>query len=87
MRCRPDLAAGRYKVSLRPETPFREDADFSVRVHSSLSEARVAIKPLESLAVGTFDFCEGTNSVVEILAKDSTGLVVSDAVEFTKAPE
>jgi hypothetical protein len=44
----------------------------------------LTVNPAKSRIVGTFDFHEGTDGFVEIHAQDSSGLVIADAVEFTR---
>ena len=81
-RFTPDLAAGRYEVSFHEKTPFRSGARFDVRVgHAGGAEA-IRVHPARSRRIGVFDFAEGTDGFVEILAAGSTGLVVADAVVF-----
>jgi len=91
VRFTPDLAAGTYAVSFPETTPFRpwdgapEDLRFAVRVHHRGGTDVVWIEPLKSRSIGTFDFAEGTDGYVEILARDSRGQVIADAVRFAKA--
>jgi hypothetical protein len=84
VRFTPDLAAGTYRVSLRPETPFHEGTTFPIRIHCASGDEMLTVNPAKSRIVGTFDFHEGTDGFVEIHAQDSSGLVIADAVEFTR---
>jgi len=84
-RFTPDLAAGRYEVSFHEDTPFGKDARFDVRVRHAGGEQTVRVQPARSGVIGTFDFAEGTDGFVELLAGGSTGLVVADAVVFRRA--
>ncbi|MFO7901314.1 MAG: PKD domain-containing protein [Pirellulaceae bacterium] len=82
VRFTPDLAAGEYVVSLSPETPFRPETSFDVRVRHRDGRTTVRMRPNRSRHVGQFQFAEGTDGHVEILAKESHGLVMADAVVF-----
>ncbi|HVE41268.1 MAG TPA: PKD domain-containing protein [Planctomycetota bacterium] len=90
VRFTPDLAAGRYEVSLLETTPFRPneqvpaDIRFAVRVRHRGGTSLVWMEPLKDLRIGAFDFAEGTDGWVEILARDSRGQVVADAVRFER---
>jgi hypothetical protein len=91
-RFTPDLAAGTYRVSLSPETPFAKIAGFRregpmrfrVRIRHAGGEDPVWASPTESLELGEFRFDEGTDGFVEILAEGSSGQVIADAVHFAK---
>jgi hypothetical protein len=91
VRFTPDLAAGTYAVSFPETTPFRpwdgapEDLRFAVRVRHRSGTDLVWVEPLQNRAIGTYEFSEGTDGFVEILAKDSRGQVVADAVRFVRA--
>jgi hypothetical protein len=84
VRFTPYLKAGRYTVSFPKETPFSEDTEFNVRVRHLNGEETLRIRPALSRTIGTFDFDEGTDGFVEILAADSKGLVVADALRFRR---
>jgi hypothetical protein len=90
VRFTPDLAAGSYVVSFPETTPFRlfegapEDLRFAVRVRHRSGTDLVWVEPHKSRAIGTFDFAEGSDGWVEILARDSRGQVVADAVRFER---
>ena len=90
VRFTPDLRAGTYAVSFPEETPFRPNAAvpagarFAVRVRHRGGEDTVWVRPLESRAIGTFEFDEGRDGYVEILAGSSEGIVVADAVRFER---
>jgi len=82
VRFTPDLCSGKYLVELSEETPYRAGTEFDVRVRHRDGESMVRVSPTESRKVGTFDFQEGTDGFVEILADGSKGLVIADAVHF-----
>ena len=84
VRFTPDLRAGRYDVALSEETPFAADVEVGVRVRHRCGKELVRVCPSRSRAIGTFDFDEGTDGFVEILAQESRGLVVADAVVFRR---
>jgi hypothetical protein len=86
VRFTPDLSAGKYEVFFHPQTPFVESS-FLVRIHDAGSDREFRFNPRDAkkLSLGTFTFAEGTDGFVEILAKDSTGLVVVDALVFKRA--
>jgi len=86
-RFTPDLEAGRYEVSLSDRTPFAAGAEFDVRVRHAGGDRRVRVRPEASRLIGRFDFQEGTDGFVEILAGGSRGLVVADAVVFRRLPD
>ena len=86
-RFTPDLAAGTYEVSFRPETPFGEDASFRVRIRCASGDRTRRVRPYESRVIGTFPFEQGTDGFVELHAAESTGLVMADAIEFARVPE
>ena len=81
-RFTPDLAAGRYRVSLHGETPFRRDTQFDVRVRHRDGATVVRMQPGRSREIGVFAFEEGADGFVEIRAEGSRGLVIADAVVF-----
>jgi hypothetical protein len=81
-RFTPDLKAGTYDVALSEATPFRRGTAFDVRVRHRGGETTVRVRPGRSRRVGTFEFEEGTDGFVEVLAAGSKGLVVADAVVF-----
>jgi len=83
-RFTPDLQAGRYHVSLRDETPFSPDAEFNVRVRHAKGEEVIRMRPEKDRTIGAYEFDEGADGFVEILAKGSKGLVIADAVHFGK---
>jgi hypothetical protein len=53
-----------------------------VRVKHKYGADIVWAEPLDSLIIGTFDFHEGTDGYIEIMASDSMGPIVADAVIF-----
>jgi PKD repeat protein len=90
VRFTPDLAAGTYAVSFPETTPFLAwdgappDLRFAVRVRHRGGTDVVWVEPLQSRAIGAFEFSEGTDGYVEILARDSRGQVLADAVRFER---
>ncbi len=86
-RFTPDLQAGHYRVSFRPETPFLDGGEWNVRVHHGGGDQWVRVQPTSSRTIGRFDFDEGADGFVEIHAGDSTGLVIADAVTFEREPQ
>jgi PKD repeat protein len=86
-RFTPDLATGEYRVELHDETPFEGDPGFFVRVRHSLGDDTIWIEPAKSRTVGVFHFDEGTDGFVEILAEDSRGHVIADAVSFMRVDQ
>lgn len=83
-RFTPDLLPGKYDVSLSEETPFSPQVEFDVRVRHADGDDRVRMRPENSRIIGTFEFDEGTDGFVEILAEDSKGLVIADAMHFRR---
>ncbi len=81
VRFTPDLAAGRYEVSLGPGP---DGGRFDVRVRKQGGEEIVRVEPARSRVVGIFDFDEGTDGFVEILAEGSEGLVGAAWVAFER---
>ncbi len=57
---------------------------FMVRVRSRDDDQRLWVEPHRSRAIGVFEFDEGMDGFVEILAEGSTGQVLVDAVVFRK---
>jgi len=84
VRFTPDLAAGRYRVRLHESTPFDPASSFFVRVRHKDGVDMVRVTPAESREIGAFEFDEGADGFVEILAARSTGQVVADAVVFAR---
>jgi hypothetical protein len=84
VRFTPDLQAGRYTVSFTEETPFSTGVPLKVRVRHRDGEQILSIRPSVSRKIGTFDFDEGTDGFVQILSKDSNGLIIADAVQFKR---
>jgi len=82
VRFTPDLCSGRFEVALADETPFRPGTEFDVRVRHRNGDSIVRVAPANDRAIGTFDFDEGTDGFIEILAEGSKGLVIADAVHF-----
>jgi hypothetical protein len=85
VRCTPDLQRGVYAVSLHEATPFGKEVEFDVRVRHRGGTEVVRVRPSRSREIGVFEFDEGTDGYVEILAEGSNGLVVADAVVFRRS--
>jgi hypothetical protein len=85
VRFAPDLQRGVYAVSLHEATPFGKEVEFDVRVRHRGGTEVVRVRPSRSREIGVFEFDEGTDGYVEILAEGSTGLVVADAVVFRRS--
>jgi hypothetical protein len=87
-RWTPDLPEGRYEVLFHPQTPF-VDSSFLVRIRHATGEQTAGFHPLESntRSLGRFEFAEGTDGYVEILAQGATGPVIADAVIFRRLAE
>jgi hypothetical protein len=81
-RFTPDLEAGSYEVRLSDATPFRPGTEFDVRVRHRGGETTVRVRPTDSRRIGRFDFDDGTDGFLEIVAAGSQGLVIADAVVF-----
>ena len=88
VRFAPLLRGGRYEVSISERTPVRPsetdktEIRYAVRVKHKNGTDIVWVEPLDSLIIGTFDFHEGTDGYIEIMAGDSMGPIVADAVIF-----
>jgi len=87
VRFTPDLRSGRYEVAFADETPFRTGTEFDVRVRHHDGDSVAKVVPAKSRTIGTFDFDEGTDGFVEILAEGSKGLVIADAVHFRRVAD
>jgi len=83
-RFTPELQAGTYEISLSDKTPFTGGAEFNIRVCHKSGEEIVRVNPEKSRTIGTFDFEEGIDGFVEILADGSRGVVVADAIVFRR---
>jgi len=86
-RFTPDLQAGTYQVRFHEASPLDPASRFDVRVRHRRGEDIVRVEPGESRLIGTFEFNEGTDGYVEILAGGSVGQVVADAVVFARVHE
>jgi PKD repeat protein len=86
-RFTPDLPAGRYEVTFHERTPFTAKARFDVRIRHAGGEDVVRVNPSRSRRIGTFDFHEGADGLVEILAAGSKGVIAADAVVFRRAAQ
>lgn len=87
VRFTPDLEACRYEVKFAKDTPFDDGARFAVRVRHADGEDTVWVEPAKSRRIGTYDFEDGTDGFVEILAEGSTGQVIADAIVFERVEE
>ncbi len=87
-RFAPRLRAGRYEVAFAVETPFALDpqARFAVRVQHKHGVERLWMEPARSRLIGQFEFEEGEDGFVEVLAEGSRGQVLVDAVRFRPLP-
>ncbi|MCZ7647743.1 MAG: PKD domain-containing protein [Planctomycetota bacterium] len=85
VRFTPDLAAGAYEVAFHPLTPFAPGDAFNVRVRHRGGAATVRVQPFAARRIGRFEFDEGCDGFVELLAAGSAGQVLADAVVFTPA--
>ena len=82
VRFTPDLRRGTYSVSFHDATGFAPDAQFVVRVRHRGGTDEIQVQPAQTRQIGQFEFDEGTDGYVQILAEGSTGLIVADAVVF-----
>jgi len=80
-----------YPQQLNP--PFRQmpvnpeynpESRFAVRVVSKSGEQTIWIEPSKSREIGTFEFFEGMDGYVDVLAEGSTGQVLVDAIVFER---
>ena len=71
-------------MSFSDETPFTRSVRFKVRVRHKGRDEIVTVQPGRSRRIGTFDFEEGADGFVEILAGGSKGKVIADAVVFRR---
>lgn len=60
------------------------DSRFKVRVHSKNGNEIIRMEPFNDRIIGTFEFHEGMDGFMEILAEDAKGQVLVDAVIFRK---
>ncbi len=72
--------SGGEQYAVNPE--LNPDPRFAVRVHSKEGDQIIWVEPIESKVIGTFEFHEGMDGFVEILAEGSTGQVLIDAIIF-----
>lgn len=82
VRFTPDLRAGAYEVSLAAETPFQPGTRFTAQVRSRGGLKALDVNPDQSRLLGTFEFSEGADGYVQILAAGSSGQIFADAVRF-----
>jgi PKD repeat protein len=85
-RFTPDLVSGKYQIFFHDETPFEEGTKFAVKVRHKDGEDLLWMEPANSRMIGTFEFREGKEGYVEVLAEESTGQVLLDAVTFKRIP-
>ena len=83
-RFTPVLVAGRYEVAFSDKTPFRPGTEFDVLVHCADGEKTIRLKPADSRMIGSFSFKEGADGYVQLQTRNSKGLVIADAITFTK---
>ncbi|MBN2450971.1 MAG: serine hydrolase, partial [Lentisphaeria bacterium] len=83
-RFRPDLAAGTYEVAFDPKTPFPRGSSFVVRVRHRNGEDLLRVTPARDRRIGRFDFARGADGFVDIRAEGGEGLVLADAIRFTR---
>ncbi len=89
VRYRPTLEGGRYRVELYGppfENPviLRQTRRFQVAVSGADGTEVVSVEPTKSLLVGEFAFAAGREGFVEIRSGNGEGLIVVDALSFTK---
>lgn len=82
VRFTPDLRAGRYEVSFLEETPFPAGSAFFVLIRHRGGLEKILAEPLRSRSLGTFEFDEGGDGYLQILAAGAQGQVLADAVRF-----
>jgi hypothetical protein len=84
VRFSPYLATGTYEVSLREETPFPAESEFTARIRHAQGKSLVRVVPQESRALGTFSFKEEMPAYVQFDAADSRGTILADAIRFIR---
>jgi len=73
------------RVGQQPVNPeLNPKTHFAVRVRSKDGDEIIRMEPAKSRVIGTFEFEEGMDGFVEILAGGSTGQVLVDAITFRK---
>jgi len=82
VRFTPNLRAGRYEVSFLEETPFSAGSTFPVLIRHHGGLKKILAEPFRSRSLGTFEFDEGGDGYVQIIAAGATGQVLADAVRF-----
>ena len=75
------------RVALHEETPFPAGCGFFVRVRHRGGDEKRWVEPGATRVIGTFEFDEGTDGFVEILAEGARGQAVADAVVFEPVEE
>lgn len=72
----------------QPVNPeYNPDSRFAVRVKSKNGEQIIWMEPSKSREIGFFEFDEGMDGFVDILAEGSVGQVLADAVVFERITE
>jgi hypothetical protein len=87
-RFTPDLAAGRYEVSVHPQFPT-VPSELAIRIRHAKGEQTMRHSPTKTgdRRIGVFEFEEGVGGFLEISGADSTGLAVADAIIFRRLPD
>jgi hypothetical protein len=73
------------QMSVNPE--YNPESRFTVRVVSKSGEQTIWIEPSKSREIGTFEFFEGMDGYVDVLAEGSTGQVLVDTIVFERISE
>ena len=68
--------------SVNPD--LNPNSRFMVRVRSRGGDERLWVEPHRNRVIGTYEFDEGMDGFVEVLAEGSTGQVLVDAVVFRR---
>lgn len=80
----PVLTAGRYRVALMDHDLLKQGCLLAAKVTDAKGEHSITVDPRKTLEIGTFDFWEGNGGRVELLSAQSTGVVLADALRFTR---
>jgi len=81
------------RTTISPDGPgkvnpvLNPDSRFAVRVVSKSGEQIIWMEPSKSREIGTFEFFEGMDGYVDVLAEGSTGQVLVDAIVFERISE
>jgi PKD repeat protein len=90
---RPDLRAGRYRVSFGDQAPIRPTPQtpaklaLNVTVRHRLGIDAIRAVPTESREIGIFEFEEGADGFVRLETEGAEGAVVADSVAFERIGE